>query len=219
MLSLCSRWFTKAWNPWFWDTPRYGAPRTELFEQLELAVSVMDHSGTLVTLPFDLRIPFSRYIARNGVVNMKRFDIGCVYRMRVSDACIGCVYRMRVSWQDVSGRPPQVTLQVCIRYKLIERPCARRRGFVCGIRDINESPWSMVYNHQHFSGLIFQFVAVNKRKRKRGGVDILAAGGRYDKLINYFRLLGRVHSPLPSHFVIINLLKVIKRLLVLRAPK
>ena len=88
MLSLCSRWFTKAWNPWFWDTPRYGAPRTELFEQLELAVSVMDHSGTLVTLPFDLRIPFSRYIARNGVVNMKRFDIGCVYGMRVSDACI-----------------------------------------------------------------------------------------------------------------------------------
>lgn len=40
----------------------------------------MDHSGTLVTLPFDLRIPFSRYIARNGVVNMKRFDIGREYR-------------------------------------------------------------------------------------------------------------------------------------------
>ena len=40
----------------------------------------MDHSGTLVTLPFDLRIPFARYIARNGVVNIKRFDIACVYR-------------------------------------------------------------------------------------------------------------------------------------------
>ncbi|CAH3159650.1 unnamed protein product [Pocillopora meandrina] len=40
----------------------------------------MDHSGTLVTLPFDLRIPFARYIALNGVVNMKRFDIACVYR-------------------------------------------------------------------------------------------------------------------------------------------
>ena len=46
---------------------------------------------------------------------------------------------------------------------------------------------SMVYNFQHFSGLVFQFVAANTRKRKRGGVDILAAGGRYDKLINSFR--------------------------------
>ena len=47
---------------------------------MPLAHNVMDHSGTLVTLPFDLRIPFARYIARNGVVNIKRFDIACVYR-------------------------------------------------------------------------------------------------------------------------------------------
>ena len=46
-------------------------------------------------------------------------------------------HRMRVSWQEDSGRPPQGTLRVCIRYrhKLAGRPCARRRGFIGGIWD------------------------------------------------------------------------------------
>ena len=57
---------------------------------------------------------------------------------------------------------------------------------------------SMVYNFQHFSGLIFQFVAANKRKRKRGGVDILAAGGRYDQLISHFRRGAEASLPSPG---------------------
>lgn len=57
---------------------------------------------------------------------------------------------------------------------------------------------SMVYNFNHFSGLIFQFVAANKRKRKRGGVDILAAGGRYDKLISHFRRGAEAPHPSPG---------------------
>ena len=46
---------------------------------------------------------------------------------------------------------------------------------------------SMVDHFQHFSGLIFYFVAADSRKRKRGGVNILSAGGTYDKLIRQFR--------------------------------
>lgn len=36
------------------------------------------------------------------------------------------------------------------------------------------------------SGALFQFVAKKKRKQKASGIDILAAGGRYDKLISIF---------------------------------
>lgn len=40
----------------------------------------------------------------------------------------------------------------------------------------------LVYKVQHHSGVIFQFVAFIK-KRKRTVPDILAAGGRYDHLV------------------------------------
>lgn len=40
----------------------------------------------------------------------------------------------------------------------------------------------LVYKVQHHSGIIFQFVAFI-RKRKRIVPDILAAGGRYDHLV------------------------------------
>ncbi|XP_027856533.1 eIF-2-alpha kinase GCN2 [Xiphophorus couchianus] len=44
----------------------------------------------------------------------------------------------------------------------------------------------LVYKVQHHSGVIFQFVAFIK-KRKRTAPDIIAAGGRYDHLILAFR--------------------------------
>lgn len=273
------------------------APRSKLFEQLELAVSVMDHSGTLVTLPFDLRIPFARYIARNGIVHMKRFDIGCVYRdkrilgshpkelyecvfdivtsttqnlvpdaevllsvaeiikefpsldsrnyyIRINHAALMKSYLTSVGisedrqsellaiLQEIRSekdRNVQIhafveslqlsdhTATALCEFLDFEGPVNKLREHLIGTMKRKSSvgqtarqsfhdlegitshvetfgiglpvvvDTSMVYNFNHFSGLIFQFVAANKRKRKRGGVDILAAGGRYDKLINHFR--------------------------------
>ena len=284
------------------------APRTKLFEQLELAVSVMDHSGTLVTLPFDLRIPFARYIARNSIVHMKRFDIGCVYRdkrilgshpkelyecvfdivtstsenlvpdaevllsvaeiikefpsldsrnyyIRINHAALMKSYltsagiseerqsELLTILQEVRSekdRNVQIhafveslqlsehTATALCEFLDFEGPVNKLREHLIGT--MKRKSWvgqtarqsyhdleaitsnvetfeiglpvvvntSMVYNFNHFSGLIFQFVAANKRKRKRGGVDILAAGGRYDKLINHFRRGAEASHPSPG---------------------
>ena len=284
------------------------APRTKLLEQLELAVSLMDHSGALLTLPFDLRIPFARYVARNAVVHMKRFDIGCVYRVnRILGAhpkeLYECVFDIVTSTPE--NLVPDAEVLLCVAEIIKEFPSLDARSYYIrinhtaliksflasiGVSDDRQSElltilqeirgekdrydqinafieslqisehtaaslldflnfegpvnklrehligtmkrksWvgqtarqsfheletivshaetfeislpvvvntSMVYNFQHFSGLIFQFVAANKRKRKRGGVDILAAGGRYDKLINSFRRGAETTIPSPG---------------------
>jgi translation initiation factor 2-alpha kinase 4 len=44
------------------------------------AVRLMTHSGSVVTLPYDLRKPFLRYVALNGINFMRRYSIGRVYR-------------------------------------------------------------------------------------------------------------------------------------------
>lgn len=46
----------------------------------------------------------------------------------------------------------------------------------------------MVYNVHQYSGMICQFVCELKKKRRKGPVmEVLAAGGRYDEMLNSFR--------------------------------
>ncbi|CAN9502229.1 unnamed protein product [Ophioblennius macclurei] len=45
----------------------------------------MDHSGMLVTLPYDLRMAFARFVARNNVTHLKRYSIERVFRPRKLD--------------------------------------------------------------------------------------------------------------------------------------
>lgn len=52
----------------------------------------------------------------------------------------------------------------------------------------------LVYNIQYMSGVLFQFVSERKRKAKGSAIDILAAGGRYDKLVSLFSR-GRQRPP------------------------
>jgi translation initiation factor 2-alpha kinase 4 len=42
--------------------------------------TLLDRSGALVTLPYDLTVAFARYVARQGVASMRRFDISRVFR-------------------------------------------------------------------------------------------------------------------------------------------
>nr|XP_057946262.1 eIF-2-alpha kinase GCN2 [Doryrhamphus excisus] len=45
----------------------------------------MDHSGMLVTLPYDLRMAFARFVARNNITHLKRYSIERVFRPRKLD--------------------------------------------------------------------------------------------------------------------------------------
>ncbi|XP_015584813.1 eIF-2-alpha kinase GCN2 [Cephus cinctus] len=45
----------------------------------------------------------------------------------------------------------------------------------------------LVHNVQQHSGVIYQITCELKRRRRRGGQDVIAAGGRYDKMIMSFR--------------------------------
>lgn len=44
------------------------------------AVRLMTHSGSVVVLPHDLRVPFIKHIALSGINLMRRYSVGRVYR-------------------------------------------------------------------------------------------------------------------------------------------
>ncbi|KAJ1529287.1 hypothetical protein ONE63_006085 [Megalurothrips usitatus] len=45
----------------------------------------------------------------------------------------------------------------------------------------------LVRNINQYSGIMFQLVCENKNKHRHGGVEVIAAGGRYDAMIAFFR--------------------------------
>ncbi|XP_077179044.1 eIF-2-alpha kinase GCN2 isoform X2 [Paroedura picta] len=68
------------------QTPLLLPRNKKLYEHNE-ASYLMDHSGMLVMLPYDLRIPFARFVARNNITNLKRYCIERVFRPRKLDRC------------------------------------------------------------------------------------------------------------------------------------
>lgn len=58
------------------------APPTTVAHETSAAVTLMTHSGSVVTLPHDLRVPFARYVAWNSIAVLKRFSVERVYRER-----------------------------------------------------------------------------------------------------------------------------------------
>ncbi|XP_062973789.1 eIF-2-alpha kinase GCN2 [Elgaria multicarinata webbii] len=67
-------------------TPLLLPRNRKLYEYSEVSY-LMDHSGMLVMLPYDLRIPFARFVARNNITNLKRYCIERVFRPRKLDRC------------------------------------------------------------------------------------------------------------------------------------
>ncbi|XP_040916157.1 eIF-2-alpha kinase GCN2 [Toxotes jaculatrix] len=287
------------------QTPQLLPRNRKLYEGSELAC-FMDHSGMLVTLPYDLRIAFARFVVRNNITHLKRYSIERVFRPRKLDRVhprelLECAldiitpvtnsllpdaetiyticeiiqefpalqernYNIYLNHTSLlkaillhSGVPEdklsqastvlcdamsekltrrEVEAKFCnfslstnslqTLYKYIEQKgnlqdlapqltsLTKHKTAVAqlakqGLKDLEELMLllrrlgvklqvmvnlGLVYKVQHHSGVIFQFVAFI-RKRKRTVPDILAAGGRYDHLIQEFRVPAS-SAPVPS---------------------
>jgi len=57
-------------------------PKSKFYQKNETCVNMMCHSGNVVSIPHDLRIPFARFVGRYGISNMRRYSIDKVYRER-----------------------------------------------------------------------------------------------------------------------------------------
>ncbi|CAL8138262.1 unnamed protein product [Orchesella dallaii] len=273
-------------------------PKTPLYEENESCVNLMCHSGNIVSLPHDLRIPFARYIGRYGITHMKRYAIEKVFRERkvyglhprelvecafdiidctpgslIADAEIlsiavevtqelpwfrnkTCTLRLghtklldglllhhgvdakfhspikkilsEIKVESASSKS-QIQTYLCNRglpehfismlFALMEvegslpkvsnllKSITKRKGeaaslvkaglheleilmnhvdnlgFKCGVAIVP----TMVFGSHIYSGLLFQLVCNLRKRKNKMTVDVIAAGGRYDALIESFR--------------------------------
>ena len=62
--------------------PKYSVSNYYNKQQVEDVVMLMDKNSSILTLPYDLRLPFARHISRANINYMKRFAIERIYRQR-----------------------------------------------------------------------------------------------------------------------------------------
>lgn len=62
--------------------PKYSASKYYGKQQLEDVVMLMDKNSSILTLPYDLRLPFARTIARTNINYFNRFAIERIFRQR-----------------------------------------------------------------------------------------------------------------------------------------
>ena len=55
-----------------------------IYEKVHDVVQAMSRSGRVVSLPFDLRVGFARYVARANISAIKRYAIAPVFRERIA---------------------------------------------------------------------------------------------------------------------------------------
>lgn len=55
-------------------------PKSDIYANVEACVKLMTHSGSIVNLPYDLRVPFARYVASKEVTRLRRYAVDRVYR-------------------------------------------------------------------------------------------------------------------------------------------
>ncbi|XP_021938823.1 eIF-2-alpha kinase GCN2 isoform X2 [Zootermopsis nevadensis] len=272
-------------------------PQNVLYDNTDSCVRLMSHSGGIVTIPHDLRVPFARYVARNGITCLKRYTIDKVYREKrvfgfhprelyecafdivtpITGTLMAEAELLSVAWEVVNEFPSlrdktclirlnhasllkailihcgieeekyhdiymilseardekyskfQVQthlISLCLNdqamvtlFSLIEtespiskvasafRVITKRKGEAASLAKqgfheletiimnaealgvkcpIVVAP-GLVYNVQQYSGMMCQFVCELKKKRRRGGLDVIAAGGTYDKMLADFR--------------------------------
>ncbi|XP_046628055.1 eIF-2-alpha kinase GCN2 [Neodiprion virginianus] len=269
----------------------------ESYMHMDSCVKLMTRTGSVVSLPHDLRAPFARYVAWNNIMHVRRYAIERVYRekkvhgfhprelyecafdiisptpgdlmdeaelilivseianeipqlrernfsVRLNHTSLLQAVLMycgieREKYHDIysilcdarDGKFSKFQLQthlisLCLTdqametlYNLFEtessvakiasvlRTITRRKGNAAilakeGLRELEiviantealGLKWPivvvplLVHNIQQHSGVIYQISCELKKRRRRGGQDVIAAGGRYDKMLTSFR--------------------------------
>uniref|UniRef100_A0A2K5EIB2 Histidine--tRNA ligase, cytoplasmic n=1 Tax=Aotus nancymaae TaxID=37293 RepID=A0A2K5EIB2_AOTNA len=199
------------------DTPVFELKETltgKYGEDSKLIYDLKDQGGELLSLRYDLTVPFARYLAMNKLNNIKRYHIAKVYR-RDNPAMTRGRYREFYQCDfDIAGNfDPMIPDAECLKImceilsslqigdflvKVNDRRILDGMFAICGVPDskfrticssvdkLDKMSWEEVKNEM---AVLLQTPA--QAGEEPLGVGSVAAGGRYDGLVGMFDPKGR----------------------------
>uniref|UniRef100_A0A2K5MPK7 Histidine--tRNA ligase, cytoplasmic n=1 Tax=Cercocebus atys TaxID=9531 RepID=A0A2K5MPK7_CERAT len=186
------------------DTPVFELKETltgKYGEDSKLIYDLKDQGGELLSLRYDLTVPFARYLAMNKLTNIKRYHIAKVYR-RDNPAMTRGRYRefYQCVTMTIAGHVrKEIPSALCIdSLQVNDRRILDGMFAICGVSDskfrticssvdkLDKVSWEEVKNEM---AVLLQTPA--QAGEEPLGVGSVAAGGRYDGLVGMFDPKGR----------------------------
>jgi len=143
-------------------------PKTDIHDYKN-AVYLMDSGGGIVELPFDLTVPFARYISRNNLPFLKKYTFDRVYRQNI----VGGQPRFvrEVDFDIVHSIPcPQMTYDAEVIKVVVE--------ILSEFESIKNQNICIHLNHPKLVNAIFDYCKINKDEKYRFSIQhyILSLG-------------------------------------------
>jgi len=161
-------------------------PKTTIHD-FKKAVYLMDSGGGIVELPFDLTVPFARYISRNNMTYLKKYTFDRVYRQNI----VGGQPRFlrEVDFDIVHSIPsPQMNYEAEVIKVVIE--------ILNSFDSIKNQNICIHLNHPKLVNAIFDYCKINKEEKYRSMIQryILSLGRLTWKQIRQ-QLSHELHIP------------------------
>ncbi|KAN0065323.1 eukaryotic translation initiation factor 2-alpha kinase [Thecaphora frezii] len=159
-------------------------PPNGLYHANEKVVQMLDKTGKVVQLPYDLTVPFTRIVSRSDNQRFKRYEIGHVYRENV-----------------VAGGQPRAVLASSFDIVSPERSAAAEAEalavvdeLLAEIPGVASESWDIHINHESALSLILDRVPGKHREAVRGIVALLAGSRSIDHARSQLLQLGLPRS-------------------------
>ncbi|KAK7104638.1 eIF-2-alpha kinase GCN2-like isoform X2 [Littorina saxatilis] len=93
----------------------------------------LDKSGSVVNLPFDLRLPFARHVAHNSILNLKRYSIERVFRQLKAKSLhprevVECAFDIVTTAKN--SLIPEAELMIVVEQVVDQFPVLQTRSYV-----------------------------------------------------------------------------------------
>uniref|UniRef100_A0A672MXD7 histidine--tRNA ligase n=1 Tax=Sinocyclocheilus grahami TaxID=75366 RepID=A0A672MXD7_SINGR len=191
------------------DTPVFELKETltgKYGEDSKLIYDLKDQGGELLSLRYDLTVPFARYLAMNKITNIKRYHIAKVYR-RDNPAMTRGRYREFYQCDfDIAGQyDAMIPDAECLKivYEILNEldlgDFRIKVGLFSVVFDL-----SLARGLDYYTGVIYEAIlsqtipALVSTPAEQNGADeagvsvgSVAGGGRYDGLVGMFDPKGR----------------------------
>ncbi|EST09153.1 Protein kinase domain protein [Kalmanozyma brasiliensis GHG001] len=155
-------------------------PPNGLYSSNEKVVQMLDRTGRVVHLPYDLTVPFARVFARSSNQRFKRYEISNVYRENI-----------------VAGGQPRAVLAASFDIVSPEKSAAAEAEALAFVEKVlDEIPgvasenWVIHINHEAILSMILERVPAKHRTAVIGVVALLAGSKTIQSARTYLSQLG-----------------------------
>uniref|UniRef100_A0A672MVQ1 histidine--tRNA ligase n=1 Tax=Sinocyclocheilus grahami TaxID=75366 RepID=A0A672MVQ1_SINGR len=167
------------------DTPVFELKETltgKYGEDSKLIYDLKDQGGELLSLRYDLTVPFARYLAMNKITNIKRYHIAKVYR-RDNPAMTRGRYREFYQCDfDIAGQYDAM---------IPDAECLKIVYEILNELDLGDFRIKVAILSQTIPALVSTPAEQNGADEAGVSVGSVAGGGRYDGLVGMFDPKGR----------------------------